>query len=491
MPYYGTVKGDAGPPLYSINRDSGVKTYVPNSQSYLLNGRYAYSHRTSRYKGRHERTPLGEAQIPYGLRKKPTGMLSYLAAEKTALRELSSESEVGSILGDGTWNIKDAGHVFSTCFQHKTVGEYSFTLDGKYGGRSFALVSPFVDPVTFDIMRQTTFTWPTPDKFVKPRLFTPAGVTRSELFRECAAVVLDSSPDVITGGIGETLVDLIQLPKLLLHAREQVLKLKDAEKTWRRLSEAVKKDIDMAFRDPIYGPKKLTGESASAYLRWSFVLRPLIDDIKLTLEVAARASGSIQQSSKRLRRVSEKETFEPKWTSSPATIGGTGYSDGTGISPSIVRSTYAVHYDVLIHSKWRRAVGYDNGFTARADELNKQLGVIYPSLLWDLLPWSFVVDWFTHIGSSIDRAHVLTNGKFQLDYSWATVRGESGVMIDAVTPFYTAKEKISFSGVPTAITTFQSRWPVDPILGLKPKFYSLPAAARLSAVALGFSRLKP
>lgn len=489
MAYIASVRGRKGRRLYVYV--NGVKVFHPADQSYLLDGKYAYSFRTGR-RDQYETLQLGENQLPQRTQS-PKGLVSYLDAEKTAIRELNAEISQSSVLGEGTWGLKDAGHVFSTFQQLTRHGEYSFRdpREATLSGRSFALLSPFVDPVTYDIMKKATFRWPNPG-VIHPLSLTTTGVTKDDLYIECAQKVLDSSPDTISGAIGETLVEFSRLPMLLKRAQDIGRQLGDLQKTWGRLSETVKKDIDMAFRDPLYASARLTGESSSAYLHWSFALRPLIEDIKLLLEVAAHMSGSIQQSTKRVRKTNEKRSYEGNWAQSPSIISHSfGYVESSGIWPSTVNSSYVVSYDVLIHSKWRRVVGSDNGFLAKANDLNKQLGVIYPSLMWDIIPWSFLIDWFLHIGASIDRASALTNGQYQLDYSWATVRGHSGVFIDGVVPFRNSyPEVINFSGVRPAITTFQSRFPVDPRHGLKPKWAALSGDQQLLTAALGFSRLK-
>lgn len=493
MAYVASVKGKPGPPLYRTTKS--VKSYVPDSATYIADAKYAYSYRTGR-RGRYDTLQLGEAKMPTSI-ENAGGLLPYLEAEKTAIRELSSEVESASLLGEGTWNMKDSGHVFATLSQRSSLWEYSMTekSTGLETGLSMSLHSPYVDPFTYDLLKSSTFRWGADNGILVPAL-KRKGLTRQDIADECAQVVLGSSPDQIQGGIGESLVDLVNLPRLLVHAKELVLKSRDIKRTWDRLDRAIQKDVDRAFADPAWAvSNKLTGKSADAFLYFSFVLKPLISDVQLLLQFAARLSGSVQESTKRVRKVSEKRwddldnrlTLPGRFPNANAT----GYTIGShGFVRSKVVSTHVLSYDVLIHSKWRRAVLSDNGFLARANEVNIQLGFWYPSLVWDLVPFSFVVDWFLHLGNVVDGARALSNGDYQLDYSWATIKGHSGIIVNDVAPITPSlTSNLLVRGRP-AFSNFQSRFPVDPINGLKPKWSSLTGGQQLLATALGFSMLK-
>lgn len=66
-----------------------------------------------------------------------------------------------------------------------------------------------------------------------------------------------------------------------------------------------------------------------------------------------------------------------------------------------------------------------NGFVDRAEEILRSLGLIDdPTLVWELIPWSWLVDWCTNIGNSLTNAHVYSplNGKHAVDYAYVTTQ---------------------------------------------------------------------
>jgi hypothetical protein len=66
-----------------------------------------------------------------------------------------------------------------------------------------------------------------------------------------------------------------------------------------------------------------------------------------------------------------------------------------------------------------------NGFVEKAEETLRQLGLVDdPSILWELTPWSWLVDWCTNIGTSLVNAHKLSplSGRHSVDYAYFTTQ---------------------------------------------------------------------
>lgn len=64
-----------------------------------------------------------------------------------------------------------------------------------------------------------------------------------------------------------------------------------------------------------------------------------------------------------------------------------------------------------------------NGFADKAEEVLGQLGLIDdPTLVWNLVPWSWLVDWCLNLSASITNAHVYSplRGKHAVDYAYLT-----------------------------------------------------------------------
>jgi len=62
-------------------------------------------------------------------------------------------------------------------------------------------------------------------------------------------------------------------------------------------------------------------------------------------------------------------------------------------------------------------VGFDpNSFLSRLDALVDSR--ITPSTLWELSPWSWLIDWFSHVGDSLGLAEVLADDRIHAQYGY-------------------------------------------------------------------------
>ena len=64
-------------------------------------------------------------------------------------------------------------------------------------------------------------------------------------------------------------------------------------------------------------------------------------------------------------------------------------------------------------------------FSDQAMDVAKRMGLVDdPELIWDLTPYSWLVDWFTTMGDSIANAHVYSplSGKYTTDYAYMTTK---------------------------------------------------------------------
>jgi hypothetical protein len=64
-------------------------------------------------------------------------------------------------------------------------------------------------------------------------------------------------------------------------------------------------------------------------------------------------------------------------------------------------------------------------FSDQASDVFKRLGLVDdPQLLWDLTPYSWLVDWFTTMGDSIANANTYAphSGKYSVDYAYLTTK---------------------------------------------------------------------
>ena len=136
-------------------------------------------------------------------------------------------------------------------------------------------------------------------------------------------------------------------------------------------------------------------------------------------------------------------------------------------------------------------------FSDQAMDVAKRMGLIDdPELIWDLTPYSWLVDWFTTMGDSIANAHVYSpfSGKYTTDYAYMTTRhtvtnkqhllrgpvvlSSPGVRSFAVT---------SAQGEQTSVSTWRAR--ATPF-GFGTQLGSLNASQFAVLVALGFAKTR-
>lgn len=71
-----------------------------------------------------------------------------------------------------------------------------------------------------------------------------------------------------------------------------------------------------------------------------------------------------------------------------------------------------------------------NGFADRAQEILKRIGVgDDPRIIWDLMPYSWLLDWVTTMGNSISNANTYSplKGKYSIDYAYVTTQVSDSV----------------------------------------------------------------
>lgn len=71
-------------------------------------------------------------------------------------------------------------------------------------------------------------------------------------------------------------------------------------------------------------------------------------------------------------------------------------------------------------------------YVDKAIDVLEQLGVWYPSLGWDLIPYSWLFDWFANLGTAMDNvAYYGKNpGQLNVDYAWGTAAVKTLVHIN-------------------------------------------------------------
>ena len=235
----------------------------------------------------------------------------------------------------------------------------------------------------------------------------------------------------------------------------------------------------VCIRDRTAAPKWALRSAGSGYLEWLFVLSPYVDDMKAILRFLSSTSSAL------LRRFSFTRN---KMASKSSRQTRSGYfQGGQNLSfDHLDTNEYSVHLAIA----WvrRGPLPSDDTFITKAAEINRGLGIWYPSLLWDLMPWTWLIDWCTHIGASIDGIYAVSHSAYRPAYAWATVRN---------TVTYDGRFVPSYDGDIYVEPNWFSvsnrslfRFPVEVTGLVKPSFSSLSGSQKTILAALGLSHLK-
>jgi hypothetical protein len=92
------------------------------------------------------------------------------------------------------------------------------------------------------------------------------------------------------------------------------------------------------------------------------------------------------------------------------------------VTKSLVKEDYkfSARYSSLVKPNSRSI-----GFAEKAEETLRAIGLVDdPSLVWELTPWSWLIDWCANIGTSLVNAHTLSplSGRHSVDYAYFTTQ---------------------------------------------------------------------
>lgn len=298
-------------------------------------------------------------------------------------------------------------------------------------------------------------------------------------------------PDSISGSLGQDVVDVLAFGKHLDKLLTLRTKGVSLYKQYSQFSAKKRREIDKTFKglrhNPRAGIKSLSQKTGSAYLSWLFQYLPWWEDVQTLIGAATsdylRATGRTRERKiiglgKVVNQIRDHDKngpmqaylIDPAYLNTLCTVGelsaGKGGASRTGIKGG---HDAAVRLTASIVSVWGQ--NFEHGAVEPLYELNKQLGIIYPSLIWDLIPWSWLVEWFVKVGKFIDRSWMKTYGEWNCSYAYVTTKLAS-----------------TYAGT-TYLQT--CRWPIHPNTRLEVK---APQASALTSsqwgilTALGLSR---
>jgi hypothetical protein len=179
----------------------------------------------------------------------------------------------------------------------------------------------------------------------------------------------------------------VNLAQLIAERRQVEKSITDVVNRLSRAVRAMKRrDIKAVQRELGYagGPKKLSGRLAQDWLAWQYGWKPLLGDVKGLAEHFAR------------RELGRKIKIYAKYKAQVTSAGRTGFGNVLGFigaakytyGPVTTSSTTVLEFRLM----------------SEFAQEGEALGLHDPLLLaWELLPYSFVIDWFLPIGDFLSR----------------------------------------------------------------------------------------
>lgn len=170
-------------------------------------------------------------------------------------------------------------------------------------------------------------------------------------------------------------------------------------------------------------PQGVGGE----YLNLQFGILPLISDIRNIIDVTKRYEEILKQFQRDNGRIVRRRTTlindETKSITYPgasyAYSGGGKYARASGPYAAKIKRTETLSTKVWFSGAYKLAYPLDlDKRLTELIEFNRAYGVMNPlEITWNLLPWSWLADWFTNVGDVVTNASTLGEG-LQLRYGY-------------------------------------------------------------------------
>lgn len=240
-------------------------------------------------------------------------------------------------------------------------------------------------------------------------LATPSVLERNARLSPVFANML---PTQQVAQVGETVVSLLrgEFPTLIRN-------LSKALKELRRIQDIPRSSAKYAGRE---------------YLNVTFGWKPLISDFENAIRVLTTVDRLIYGTAYRRKRTISWPTVYTEEADMSRLFTSTAYGgSASSVSSQAIRRDMAPYlltsrsYDARLSARLvpiaRPGIGA-NKFIDEAVEQMEKIGLWYPALGWDLLPYSWLIDWFTSLGSAINNASRYGSkpGQTNVDYAWIT-----------------------------------------------------------------------
>lgn len=310
-----------------------------------------------------------------------------------------------------------------------------------------------------------------PDLAVSPE---DLGLISSRLFSS-------ARPDASIAGIGETVVELVQgnFPALISKTLRAIARQQSAVKALRRTGKGAGQD----------------------YLAVTFGWAPIIRDLQSILQhgllLHDNLYGSYTSRKRSLPGINTSYSIAPSLGGHATSVIPNGLPPMGAFAPTVVYTKepkwrrVTLDYRLSLHVLNARPGIGSMTFLDKAIAFSQNLGLWTPSLAWDIMPYSWLLDWFTHLGQGINNVSTYSkSGSFPVERATLTSKSTvTDTLMAGSTPFQQVRPNIwakSSWGTLVSTSYYLERRKANPFNGglsltLNPGQWS-------TLIALGFAK---
>lgn len=250
------------------------------------------------------------------------------------------------------------------------------------------------------------------------------------------------------------------------------------------------------------GKLKNAKDLGKLHLTGQFGILPLLSDAKKLLnlqqKVEKRMNQLLRDNGRRVRRkvILQDESSDPEVLASNYNVG------STGVSPSFVTQYYSqlplATYTQYIQQRWWATAQFRYWLPAGPrdiaykNKLKRYLwGLSTPtaSQLYNAIPWSWLIDWFSNLGDVIDNLDITIADRVAADRCYIMREYTNRIVTDTSVGFYRRDgSKVKFRGTSVSTRLSKNRVKGDPF-GFHTKESSLSGVQLSIMGALGLSKL--
>ncbi len=474
MPLGFEEKFKYGKPMYA----NVTSTTVTQNQSLtpLLEYDAVYSYRSGKRSNSMQTTGSYESSVRAG-----RDLVSSLIARKKYLEDFIRDSFEPQVGNSSVFSTTDTGHPFAT-FKVRSQQPYARLFYKGSGISGFwdvnlcnvaapypDLTNPFgtgirTDSATNVLGKQTYFVWPAPllaaGKNAPSTQQTASLALKNQLG---AGLIANTNPYAAKADMAVTIGELLtgNLPRILARIGDRLTRIAIDWKleTGRELGKHT--------------------NPGNEWLSYHFGWVPLVNDIISAVETLYKLHLLVYGASDESRRHRGGDLGTVFRTASAFSSSDKTFGQGsplnpllatpfvqnkvgtTTVSPSApsdaqaswlkqVRVTADYRFSARFHSG-TRANGTEIGYLDRALEL---LGAdITPATLWNLAPWTWLLDWFSNMGTVVQNLSDLDWSNVLLDYAYLTLQVKTVVSRSIIMPTTYGTMRTSHNTIAEVVTT--------------------------------------